>query len=241
MKWNKNIILLSAVVTICLLTACSSYREFEDTMRNKLKGTVSEEEEYLNPAEIPDEDETGEKRLYHMGESADSTSIGSSDVMQYTVKRARLVSNIYEEGLSAEDFADPSLVEEDGDVSCMSNECFIVFTVDIHNVNCFGEKCVEWEIGTESGLTAKYGSHGAEACYFSGMPKPEDAGPKDFFFFVLEKGKTQTAEIGWIVPKTYLEEPLYYVISNNGGTVEDHKYILIDEIENRSEIDYEGT
>ena len=247
MKWKKKIILLSAVVTICLLTACSSYREFEDTMRNKLKGTVSEEEEYLNPAEIPDEDETGEKRLYHMGESdhmgesADSTSIGSSDVMQYTVKRARLVSNIYEEGLSAEDFADPSLVEEDGDVSCMSNECFIVFTVDIHNVNCFGEKCVEWEIGTESGLTAKYGSHGAEACYFSGMPKPEDAGPKDFFFFVLEKGKTQTAEIGWIVPKTYLEEPLYYVISNNGGTVEDHKYILIDEIENRSEIDYEGT
>ena len=49
MKWKKEIILLSAVVTICLLTACSSYREFEDTMRNKLKGTVSEEEEYLNP------------------------------------------------------------------------------------------------------------------------------------------------------------------------------------------------
>ncbi len=241
MKWKKEIILLSAVVTICLLTACSSYREFEDTMRNKLKGTVSEEEEYLNPAEIPDEDDTGEYRLYHMGEPADSTPIGSSDVMQYTVKRARLVSNIYEEGLSAEDFDDPSLVEEDGDVSCMSNECFIVLTVDIHNVNCSGEKCVEWQIGTESGLTAKYGSLGAQACYFSGMPKTEDAGPKDFFFFVLEKGKTQTAEIGWIVPKTYLEEPLYYVISNDGGTVEDHKYILIDEIENRSEIDYEGT
>ena len=232
MKWKKKIILLSAVVTICLLAACSSYREFEDTMKNKLKGTVSEEEDYVNPAEIPDEDETGENRLYRMGESVDSTSIISSDIMQYTVKRARIVSNIYEEGLSAEDFDDPSLVEEDGDVSCMSNECFIVLTVDIHNVNCFGEKCVEWEIGTESGLTAKYGSHGAEACYFSGMPKPEDAGPKDFFFFVLEKGKTQTAEIGWIVPKTYLEEPLYYVISNNGGTVEDHKYILIDEIEN---------
>ena len=232
MKWKKEIILLSAVITICLLSACSSYREFEDMMKNKLKGTVSEEEEYLNPAEIPDEDETGEYRLYHMAEPADSTPIGSSDVMQYTVKRARLVSNIYEEGLSAEDFDDPSLVEEDGDVSCMSNECFIVLTVDIHNVNCSGEKCVEWQIGTESGLTAKYGSLGAEACYFSGMPKPEDAGPKDFFFFVLEKGKTQTAEIGWIVPKTYLEEPLYYVISNNGGTVEDHKYILIDEIEN---------
>ena len=232
MKWKKKIILLSAVVTICLLSACSSYREFEDTMRNKLKGTVSEGEEYLNPAEIPDEDETGEYRLYHMGEPADSTPIGSSDVMQYTVKRARLVSNIYEEGLSAEDFDDPSLVEEDGDVSCMSNECFIVLTVDIHNVNCSGEKCVEWQIGTESGLTAKYGSLGAQACYFSGMPKPEDAGPKDFFFFVLEKGKTQTAEIGWIVPKTYLEEPLYYVISNDGGTVEGHKYILIDKIEN---------
>ena len=72
------------------------------------------------------------------------------------------------------------------------------------------------------------------------MPKPEDAGPKDFFFFVLDKGKTQTAEIGWIVPKTYLEEPLYYVITSHGA-FENYKYILIDEIENRSEIDYEGT
>ena len=131
MKWKKKIILLSAVVTICLLTACSSYREFEDTMRNKLKGTVSEEEEYLNPAEIPDEDETGEYRLYHMGEPADSTPIGTSDVMQYTVKKARIVENIYEEGLVKEDFDDPSLVEEDGDVSCMSNECFIVFIIDM--------------------------------------------------------------------------------------------------------------
>lgn len=240
MKWKKKIILLSAVITICLLTACSSYREFEDTMKNKLKGTISEEEEYVNPAKIPDEDETGEKRLYHMGEPADSTPIGSSDVMQYTVKSARIVENIYEEGLSKEDFDDPSLVEEDGNVSCMSNECFIVLTVDIHNENCFGEKCVEMFLGTESGITVKSGPSMEEACYFSGMTRPEGAGIKDFLFFVLDKGTTQTAEIGWIVPKTYLEEPLYYVITSYGA-FEDYKYILIDEIENRSEIDYEGT
>lgn len=79
-----------------------------------------------------------------------------------------------------------------------------------------------------------------EACYFSGMTRPEGAGIKDFLFFVLDKGTTQTAEIGWIVPKTYLEEPLYYVITSHGA-FENYKYILIDEIENRSEIDYEGT
>lgn len=93
MKWKKKIILLSAAVTLvllCLITACSSYREFEDTMRNKLKGTVSEEEDYVNPAKIPDEDDTGEYRLYHMGEPADSTPIGTSDVMQYTVKKQGL-------------------------------------------------------------------------------------------------------------------------------------------------------
>ena len=240
MKWKRKIVLLSAAVILCILTACSSYREFEDTMRNKLKGAVSEEEEYVNPAKIPDEDETGEYRLYHMGEPADSTPIGTSDVMQYTVKSARIVENIYEEGLSKEDFDDPSLVEEDGDVSCMSNECFIVLTVDIHNENCFGEKCVEMFLGTESGITVKSGPSMEEACYFSGMTRPEGDGIKDFLFFVLDKGTTQTAEIGWIVPKTYLEEPLYYVITSYGA-FENYKYILIDEIENRSEIDYEGT
>ena len=240
MKWKKRISAAVTLVLLCLLTACSSYREFEDTMRNKLKGTVSEEEEYLNPAEIPDEDETGEYRLYHMGEPADSTPIGTSDVMQYTVKKARIVENIYEEGLVKEDFDDPSLVEEDGDVSCKSNECFIVLTVDIHNENCFGEKCVEMFLGTESGITVKSGPSMEEACYFSGMTRPEGAGIKDFLFFVLDKGTTQTAEIGWIVPKTYLEEPLYYVITSHGA-FENYKYILIDEIENRSEIDYEGT
>lgn len=228
-KWK---ILSTVLCLLFILTACS-YKNFEDSLKDKLN--KEDTEEYINPAKIPEastnsEDEKvtdpDEKRLFQIGDTV-TYSYPGEESFQYTLHQINLVDNIHDLNLDKEDFISTSFLTENGDV----DKEYLLLTVDVTIKNIDYEGLdddrtddysdvpvlyIEDMLGFKSGLEDPQGPFSIESAYFSEHPKENKE--KDYYKFRLEKGKELDATVGWFVPANQLEEePMYYVIGSGGS------------------------
>lgn len=222
-KMTTVILLLSVLVFI--LSACS-YKEFEDSMKDKLN--KPEEEEYINPAKIPekstnteneDTSESEEKRLYTVGETI-TFAYPTTGYVQYTLNEAHIVDNINDLGIKKDDFLDSLYIADNGDIS--NDKRLLTVDVTIKNIDYQGhyEDEEEYTINIESSVGFKDaiedpdGPFLFEPVYFSEHPENYK---DDYLYFPLNIGEEIDATVGWIIPEENLnEEPLYYVIGAGG-------------------------
>lgn len=229
-KWK----LITSVICIFFLLSACSYKEFEDSMKSKLN--KEEEEEYINPAIVPeassqsekeDDSKSDEKKLYTVGDTITYSYPGDEDeTFQYTLKKVQIVDNINELGLKKDDFTDSLFIETNGDIT--KNYRLLTVDVLVKNIeyNIFDEEgdtpilFIEDGLGFKEAIEDPNGPFLFEAAYFS----EHSLGNKDYYKFPLAIGEEVEATIGWFVPADQImEEPIYYVIGT-GGQFENYEY-----------------
>lgn len=240
MKKIIAIVIMVASTTI-LFSGCS-YREFEDSLRDKEK--VEGDDNYENNVTIPKEenkDETKEETKEETKGEANGQKQGEKHVflytdasgqqIQYLIKDSKLIHNINESGLNIKYFNDDNLIQPDGTLSSKVNDnnVMVIMDMKIKNISYVeeenGEPLVYIEpcIGYSSDITDPDGPWLIYACYYDGML---DSG-QDFYKTRLEVGEEKEVKIGWIIDASRLEdEELFYVIGS-GGYPEDYQFYTI--------------
>ncbi|UOQ83739.1 DUF5027 family lipoprotein [Gracilibacillus salinarum] len=239
MKRINKLGLLSVLMLFILLSACS-YKEFEDSLKSKLD--TEKEDQYVNPSNIPVNDPeveqteatASEAELATVGDTITFTFDGGdeSHQFQYTLNQAFKSDTINELSLKREDFADPSLINEDGSIDEMYRLVLVDVTVkNINNDSFMSEEdnnqpimFIESSIGFKEEIEDPNGPFTLQAVYFSEHPPYEKNQWNDYYQFPLSFGQELDAKVGWFVPAEQLEkEPLYYIIGG-GGSAEYYKY-----------------
>lgn len=239
----KYVLLCLAFSVLFALIGCS-YRELEDSIRRK--GTEGADD-YENRAEIPKEndkeaskdgeepeDKEGESAVGKVGDSIWSEfGMGTEGSLQYTLEKVEMGTSLEELGLSAEDFKDPSIFTEDGQIKESADRQLVVAAITVKNINIDAESarkeigeehpfCIELFAGSESNILNPDGPFLLEACCFVDHPEKM----QDFYKFTLGEGEELSTRVGWLVSNAMLEEPFYYIISG-GQAAESYQYFQL--------------
>ncbi|MCZ0703981.1 hypothetical protein J2T56_002216 [Natronobacillus azotifigens] len=221
---RKTRSILGLCIIVLLLSACS-YKEFEDSLRNKLDN--DEEVEYTNPTSIPENySENEEEGLFTIGDTVTT----HNNAEQYTLHKVQALTNINEADLELTDFfKNVSLIKDNGDIDQDYQLVLIDLTVKNLASRLFKDESdvpilyIGYSAGFKSEIEDPNGPFFTEISYFSGQQKVDDD-PKGYYKFLLEIGEEVDVTIGWFLPVEQLrEEPLYYMISIQSG-VEYAKY-----------------
>ena len=242
-KHIRKTLLCLCIFLLMALVGCS-YREFEDSIRDK---AAKGDGDYANEAEIPEE--TGENipgSEKEPEESEQQNAVGavgdtirlaydpeSGEVLAYTLEKVETGISMEELGLVPEDFDDASIFDEKGVLKESADCQLVVVTVTVKNVNVDLERLrqqtgeqdplfIEMFAGSESNILHPDGPFLLEACCFTEHPE----NIQDFYKFSLEKEEEMTARVGWLVPNEMLEEPFYYVIGA-GLESKSYQYFLL--------------
>lgn len=236
---HKCILILTLCGLLFLLSACS-YKEFEDSLKDKLN--ESETDEYVNPSKIPDKDSETKKNnttdveeqiLFDMGETVIFT--WPDGTIQYRVNQVNVVDNIKKSELKKDDFSSyqNSYILDNGDIT--NNQRLLTLDITVKNIDytVYDEEYenialnIEGSLGFKSGIEDPNGPFSFEPAYFSGHPTlgryPEDG----YLYFPLEIGEEVDVTVGWFIHEDEVnKEPLYYIIGA-GGFFEERKYIEV--------------
>ncbi|MCZ0703980.1 hypothetical protein J2T56_002215 [Natronobacillus azotifigens] len=210
-------------IIVFFLSACS-YKDFEDSLRNKLDN--DEEVEYTNPTSIPENySENEEEGLFTIGDTATTYR----NLEQYTLHKVQVLTNINEADLELTDFKDISLIKDNGDIDQDYQLVLIDLTVKNLASRLFMDDSdvpilyIENGAGFKSEIEDPNGPFHTEISYFSGQQKVDDD-PKGYYRFLLEIGEEVDVTIGWFLPVEQLDEELLYYMISTKSEIEHFQY-----------------
>lgn len=241
MEYKCKLLLMISCL-LFLLSACS-YKEFEDSLRGSINKL--DEDEYINPAKVPDESpskvegkssESIEQRLYSIGDTITFT-YGAGGTVQYTLNQVNLTENIKALNLNRDDFYDTSLILENGNID--SEYRLLTINVTVKNIDIveldedidknIPVLFIEPAIGFKDGIEDPDGPFSFGASYFSEHePNNEHGDNQYYYFFPLETGEEVDVTIGWFTPTDELKEEVLYYIIGYPGSFEDYEYFKLD-------------
>src|SRR5690625_77191 len=217
-----------SIIFLCMLTvilsACS-YKEFEDSLRDK---TINKgDEQYINPSSVPDyspdaEEESDGEILFSVGDTIIDTF--DSQSVQYSLNQAYILDNINDLDLGVDDFADSSLILEDGSIE--EPYQFVAVDITVKNISFEGYDLevdeptlfIEALVGFKDGIEDPDGPFVIYASYFSEHPPLDQNHGQDYYQYNLSIDNEMNTIIGWFLPTEQLnEDTLYYIIGGEGS------------------------
>lgn len=233
-RHNISIILIISI-SLLLLSACS-YKEFEDSVRNKVN-KKDDNEEYNNPASLSSNDNSNtpnaeEASYLSIGDTITYTFVDQS--FQYTLHKVDVVDNIHDLGLELQDFYQTDLIEENGVVK--DNYRFVAVDVTVKNIDFEGYVQIDDEpilfieslVGFKDGIEDPDGPFAIPASYFSEHPPMDQNSGEDYYQFPLAFGSEINATVGWFVPSEELSEDTLFYIIGGASHPEDFQYFIME-------------